>query len=537
MRTSKIKKLVSMSLALLTVLSFTACGSGSSKKEEKSALKDVSFPLKEAASLKILTSAPAISTQNPSERVIFQRLEKETNVKIDWTCYTDDQFADKKNLALSKKDSLPDVVFNAGMNNYDLLRYAKQGVVVPVEDLIDKYMPNLSKVLKDKPEYKKMITSPDGHIYSFPWIEELGSGKEAIQAIGDIPWINKKWLDELGLQVPKTTDELVTVLKAFRDKHPEGKTDVIPMSFIINGGNEDPGFLLGAFGLGDNGDHYLVTNDKKVVYSTVQDGYKEGIKYLNKLQAEGLIDPEAFTQKWDTFVAKGKNDRYGMFFTWDGANVAANKEDYIPLPALAGPNGTVNATRANGYGFDLGRCVVTSADKNLELTAKWIDKLYEPLQSVQDNWGTYGDEKNQNVFELTADKTLKHLPLGKSSPWEVRANQFVGGPAVILNDYYGKYTTCPDDAQERLDILHKTYVKDMKAEYNYPPVFMTQEDIEKLTQYETAVKAYTERKRAEWILNGGIDAEWDSYLKEMDNQGLSKILEIKQKYLDAYFAK
>lgn len=77
----------------------------------------------------------------------------------------------------------------------------------------------------------------------------------------------------------------------------------------------------------------------------------------------------------------------------------------------------------------------------------------------------------------------------------------------------------------------------MKAEYNYPPVFMSQEDIEKLTQYETAVKAYTERKRAEWILNGGIDAEWDSYLKEMDNQGLSKILEIKQKYLDAYFAK
>lgn len=90
------------------------------------------------------------------------------------------------------------------------------------------------------------------------------------------------------------------------------------MSFIINavGGNEDPGFILGAFGLGDNGDHYMVTNDKKVVYSTTQDGYKEGIKWLHKLQEEGLIDPEAFTQKWDTFVAKGKNDRYGMFFTW-----------------------------------------------------------------------------------------------------------------------------------------------------------------------------------------------------------------------------
>lgn len=537
MRTSKIKKLVSISLALLTVLSFTACGSGASKTEGKSGLKDVSFPLKETASLKMLTSAPSISTQDPNERVIFQRLEKETNVHIDWTCYPDEQFPDKKNLALSKKDTLPDVVFNAGMNNNDLLRYSKQGVIVPVEDLIDKYMPNFKKVLEEKPEYKKMITAPDGHIYSFPWIEELGSGKEAIQAIGDIPWINKKWLDELGLQVPKTTDELVTVLKAFRDKHPEGKTDVIPMSFVINGGNEDPGFILGAFGLGDNGDHYMVNSDKKVVYSTVQDGYKEGIKYLHKLQAEGLIDPEAFTQKWDTFVAKGKSGRYGMIFTWDSSNVSVNKNDFIPLPALAGPTGIVNATRQNAMGVDVGRCVITSGNKNLELTAKWIDKLYDPVQSVQDNWGTYGDEKNANIFELTADKTLKHLPLGKASPWEVRANQFVGGPLAILNSYYGKYTTSPDDAQERLDIISKVYKKDMKAENIYPVVFMSQEDIDTLTQYETAVKAFTERKKAEWILNGGIDEEWDAYLKEMDNQGLSKILEIKQKYLDAYFAK
>ena len=68
-------------------------------------LKDVSFPLKETATLKIITSAPSISTQDPNERLIFQRLEKETNVHIDWTCYTDDQFADKKNLAFSKKDT------------------------------------------------------------------------------------------------------------------------------------------------------------------------------------------------------------------------------------------------------------------------------------------------------------------------------------------------------------------------------------------------------------------------------------------------
>ena len=44
------------------------------------------------------------------------------------------------------------------------------------------------------------------------------------------------------------------------------------MSFIMNGGNEDPAILLGAFGEGDNTDHFLVTDDKKVIYSTVQEG-------------------------------------------------------------------------------------------------------------------------------------------------------------------------------------------------------------------------------------------------------------------------
>ena len=75
----------------------------------------------------------------------------------------------------------------------------------------------------------------------------------------------------------------------------------------------------------------------------------------------------------------------------------------------------------------------------------------------------------------------------------------------------------------------------MKAEYNYPVLLMTQEDIELLTQYETAVRQYTDRKRAEWVLNGGIEKEWNSYLEEMEKLGLSKMLEIKQKYLDEYF--
>ena len=128
-----------------------------------------------------------------------------------------------------------------------------------------------------------MCTAPDGHIYSFPWIEQLGAGKEAIQAIGDIPYINKKWLDYLKLDVPTTTEELEQVLVAFRDnadkleKKFNIEGGVIPMSFIINNGDQDPAILINGFGegYGDTGDHFC---SKKMMeplfYTTVQEGYK-----------------------------------------------------------------------------------------------------------------------------------------------------------------------------------------------------------------------------------------------------------------------
>lgn len=495
-------------------------------------LKNVQLPLKKKETLKFLTQSSPLAPKDPNGKLIWQRFEKDTNIHIDWTNYTWDQFPDKRNLELASGD-LPDAIFNAGLSDNDILRYAKQGVIVPVENLIDKDMPNLKKILDSHPQYKKLITASDGHIYSFPWIEELGTGKEAIQALDDIPWINKKWLDELGLKMPTTTDELEKVLLAFKEKAPAGN-NTIPMSFMINHGGEDPAMLLGAFGMGDNDDHYMVTEDQKVVYTANQPGYEKGIEWLHKLQTEGLIDKEAFTQDWNTYVAKGKNYRYGLYFTWDRANISGNNEDYVPLPPLKGPDGTVNVPRTNGYGFDRGRMVITSSNQNLDLTAKWIDKVYEPIQSVQNNWGTYGDKTQQNIFELTSAGTLKHLPLNGTAPVELRQKTNVDGPLAVLNEYYGTVTTKPDDAAWRLDILHKTYVPAMKATNNYPPIFLDKDSQDQLTQLETVVKPYVERMKAEWILKGGIESQWDDYVKTLDKDGLSKILTIKQQAYDKY---
>ena len=363
-------------------------------------------------------------------------------------------------------------------------------------------------------------------------------------------FINKKWLDFLNLKVPTTVDEFEQVLIAFRDHASEIQAEfgidgsIIPMSCIVNDGDQDPSLIINGFGEGygdaDKTRHIAVTNDKEVSCSATQDGYKEGIEWLHKLYEEGLIDTESFTQEWSTYVAKGKNHRYGLCFTWDIANID-NNTDYVMLPALTGPDGMRNITRQNNSetsGFDRGRCVLTTSCRNTALAAAWIDQMYAPLQSPQNNWGTYGEKDSFNIFELSVnkdgEKMLKHMDLGDQSPVEVREAQSVNGPLAILNEYYGVYVTQPEDAKWRLDNMHETYLQDMNSKYVYPNVFMSIDDTNKVSQYDTDIKKYAEQKKADWILNGGIDEEWDSYLKKMEKYGLSDYLSIKQKYFDQY---
>ncbi len=212
--------------------------------------------------------------------------------------------------------------------------------------------------------------------------------------------------------MPTTTEELTEVLRAFKNEDANGNgdpNDEIPMSFIYKHGGEDFVSLLGAFGYGDNWDHTVVNNDGEVVFTLSQEGYKEGLKWMNELYSEGLIDIEVFTQDWATYVAKGSNKLYGLYFSWDMGNITGFESgdytdpdnivaDYTPFPIPAGPSGEANCPRTNGFGLDRGRMVITSANKNLELTAMWIDKIYEPLQSAQNNWGTHGDTELQNIL-------------------------------------------------------------------------------------------------------------------------------------------
>ena len=557
-RTKKVwKRTAAMALAVaMAATTVTGCGSGkSSAKLNDGSFKEVDastleFPLKEKATLTGTISYPANTESDPNKRTIFKRLQEKTNVEIDWTAIQADQWSDKISLEMANTKNMTDFIFSAGFSDNDLLKYAKQGVIIPLEEYIDAYMPNLQAVFEKYPEYRTMCTDTDGHIWALPWIEQLGNEKTAIQTIGNMSFINKKWLDFLNLEVPTTVDEFEQVLIAFRDHASEIQEEfgidgsIIPMSCIVNDGDQDPSLIINGFGEGygdaDKTRHIAVTNDKEVICSATQDGYKEGIEWLHKLYEEGLIDTESFTQEWSTYVAKGKSGRYGVCFSWDVANID-NLEDWVPLPALTAD--TRNITPQNGSftsGFDRGRCVVTAVAENPALVCAWLDQMYDPFQSPQNNWGTYDEDDDFDIFELSKNaeggEMLKHAPLGDASPVEVREAECVGGPLAVLNDYYNVYVTCPDDAQYRLDWIKEYYTPDMNLDYVYPNVFMSQEDTKKLSDLQTDIEKLINANKSDWIMNGFTDDDWNQYLSELDGYGLEEYLQIFQKYLDDYYA-
>ena len=556
-------KILALVMAFVMMASLLAGCGGSGKTGGASAPVEVpeggyKFPLEEKAEISGLTRYPANTESEPNNRTIYKRLEEKTNVHVNWKTIQGDQWGDKIALEMANIKTLPEFISPAGLGDADILKYAKQGVIIPLEGYITpELMPNLTRVFEQAPEYKDMGTDENGHIWTLPWIEQLGVGKTAIQTIGNMPFINTAWMNFLGLEMPKTVDEFEKVLIAFRDNADALKKefnidgDIIPLACIVNGGNEDCRVLCNGFGEGygdpDDWRHIVITDDKQVICAATTQGWRDGVEWLHKLYTENLFDPDAFTQEWSTYVAKGKSGRYGVCFSWDVANIVGlTMSDIIngtagwdPLPMLKAD--TVNLTPNTGSltsGFDRGRgAVLTANAKNPALICAWLDQMYDPIQSPQNNWGTYGEDDGFDIFVMgTNDKgepMLRHADLGDHSPVEVREAEMVDGPLAVLDSYYGVYVTCPDDALYRLNWIKDIYTPDMHTKYVFPNVLMSSDDTKEISNLLADIDKCIETARANAIMNGFSDADWNQLQSDLKAYKLDQLLAIFQKYVDA----
>ncbi len=141
----------------------------------------------------------------------------------------------------------PELVCYTGISLAEQLLYGSQGTFIPLNDLIKNYMPNLTAMLDKYPGAWESITMSDGNIYNMP---QIGANLHSTSSYK--MWINQTWLDNLGLDMPTTTEQFKEVLIAFRDQDANGNgnpNDEVPMSGSLSGWNNDPmPFLVNSFG-------------------------------------------------------------------------------------------------------------------------------------------------------------------------------------------------------------------------------------------------------------------------------------------------
>ncbi|MCM3633875.1 ABC transporter substrate-binding protein [Paenibacillus camelliae] len=528
-------------LVLVGSLILSGCGDNNAKNGEKNsnqANQEANFNVtglpivNEAVTLKMLSPKSALSPEF-SEMEIFKRLEEQTNVKIEWENIPDTDFAEKKNLLLASS-TLPDAFYAAGFSDYELITYGKDGTIIPLEDLIDQYAPNLKALLERRPDIKSSITAPDGHIYGLPSWEENNLGSNPFFHV-----INKKWLDELGLSMPQTLDEYTEALVAFKTQDPNGngKPDEIPLSFMHMQWCMDIAGLFGAFGMPDNLEHRIV-RDGKVIFTAIQPEYKEALNYFHeKWYKQGLIDPESFTQDAAQYLAKGKTQdvTLGSYIWWEVEEVVGTdrSQDYALLSPLKGPNGDQTIGRANGGGPGRGAFIITKANKNPEITMRWIDQQYEPYMAAQIHWGPI-----DVVYEKDENGKLVNLPL----PEGVSAGEFrqqvspgAGAPGVITIEDLGKVVDLEPRAQQRAKDLEQYYEAYMEKE-NYPSIFFEPEELNRINKIEPELIKYVNTQRGKFIVDGGVEEQWDSYVSTLEKMGLNELMEIYQTALDRYNA-
>ncbi|WP_281890582.1 extracellular solute-binding protein [Paenibacillus sp. YYML68] len=508
---------------------------GASKPEEKSAAKKVQFPLEQPIQLKMFANVPPQIKKDMNDMQMFKELNKQTNVQVSWTQVGWEQLAEKKNILIASGD-LPDAFYGRGvLLDQEIVKLGSQGALIPLEGMIDQYAPNLKKVLDQRPEFKKMMTAPDGHIYTLPTFVERDFNE-----IPSVLFINKKWLDQLGLPVPKTTDEFYNALKAFKEKDPNGngKNDEIPMSFLFNNAQNGANALAGSFGIkSDDPRNNLYVDNGKVKYSPAQPEYETYMQYMSKLYKERLIDQEVFTHNMNQYLTKirSKDVQVGAFFGYSLMSIFGdNKTDYVPVLPLKGPDGKQPSWLRMPTSPNLGAFAITSANKHPEVTMQWLDTMYDEKLSFQFESGPFGLTSKENP-----DGTIEKLPTPQGVGADIfKHSEAPGNAAVVLvlKNMVDKYIDAQADEKRSYFKMYEPYAsKDI-----IPNLLWSLEDSEKLNNINLELNGkngYYASTYAKFVMDGFTKADWENHQAQLKKLKVDEYVSLYQKYYDAYMSK
>lgn len=527
--------------ALALTLGLTACGDDSDPGEELSANRTGAmenykvgdqFKATEPLSFSILyNNHPNYPLKN--DWLFWQELTKRTNVKLEPSAVPLSDYNQKRSVVISAGDA-PLIIPKT--YHPDENAFVSSGAILPVSDYID-LMPNFKDKVEKwglKPEIDTLRQS-DGKYYLLPGLHEKPWQDYSLVVRTDV-------LESLGLQEPKTWDEVYTMLKAMKAKNPnlypftDRYSQPKPTANLWN----IVGSSWGAPGGWGFNHATWDASAGKFFYTAASDKWKGWVEFLNKLVAEKLLDPESFTQTDDqarskiatgkSFVITGNAQALVNDYRPDLSKNPTAKLKKIPLPI--GPAGEVNPAPRMENGLMISS--KAKDNKNFVAMMQFIDWLYYSDAGQEfAKWGVEGTTfvKGANGKpELAQDVNV--IGLRPNAPKHLQKDfGFYNGVFA----YGGK----PELVQAFFSPEEQEYQKVVGARppapwMPGPPAPFTDEEREQATLWETTLRDYVDQQTLRFILGQRPLTEWDAYVNELKSKNMDQYMDLQQKAYERY---
>ncbi|MGI5898341.1 MAG: extracellular solute-binding protein [Christensenellales bacterium] len=501
--------------------------------------------------------APASTDIPRAESDMTKWMEEITNIHINWETAAGDAYREKMQLTLAS-GIYPDMIVPGVSYRIDKVTEQQlgiQGIIVPLNEYFDNVSVGYANAFAEMPGMRDYMTALDGNIYSLPNVD----GALHIQYQNKM-WLNMKWMENLNLEVPTTVDEFYDVLKAFKDNDANGNgdpNDEIP--FSAAGSSALDVFLMNPFILTPATSRMWV-NDGAIVFSVMEPGYREGVKYLARLYADGLMNPELFTWNATTQINANENGeepilgavlgmRPGNFTSLSGFPDHSRKwEQYYPIAPLAGVNGNETITNYNAYAstFQTGVAMITSSCEYPEAAFRMVDLLATPEMSIittngpeNQGWryaeaGEIGLDGNPaKVRILTGDRPENW------GGWDQLMGR-VQTPAYLASLYYDQdpYGDGVDPMQGRQVILYQASLPHQAVSQSLasvlPDLYYEDSVIDELSLLQTTITDYVNEMLVAFVTGArNVDSDWDGYMSQLKTLGAERYIQIVQETYDA----
>ena len=544
------KKILAIILALACILGLCACGNGATSNGGESG-GDKTADGKIKLSIGMPSNAMVLSHDN---NALTRWVEEQCNVELTFIEYAGGTDVPTQiSTAIAGRRELPDILFGVSLAESVISRYGRDDYFLDLSDYYadkegaskifwDRMNNELSE--KDRDHVLRVITEPDsGEIYCVPTIETSLIDKMRSQM-----WINKTWLDKLGLEIPTSNEELVTVLKAFRDKDPNGngQKDEIPLFGSQNASLSARvvDFIVNTFTYYDSQRKWIVDENNKIQPVFTQDAYREALTFVKELYDEKLLSNVVWTCTNDNMkqIVTPSNGTaiVGMFCGHLTLHTSKGNEvmyEYVPVQAWG------NVVR--GDITCIKETFITESCDNPDKAFEVLMALFSYEGSMRVRYGEYGvnwtDPDPGAKSELGLDAAYKMLsdPLTQQSTakWANIASTMVinaEGETAQVDDNTDPWIAKRAQKQAESYLLFAEAEKH-NPEKLCPIIVTTEEEKDKTETIRTNINSYVSGSMTDFCtgkLDITDDKAWNDYLKKLNDMGLDTYIEYVQTAYD-----